>query len=158
MRPFSLLRPMLLITSCLILSCAVRPASPEVQLLNLRVGDLTLSHANLLATLRIFNPNTVPLTVQGVDYTFFLNGIQVADGRALQPVQVGAGEYGETVLRLSAGYLSLFQLANALQPEEQLKYALEGSVKIGGFRILDRNFPFRREGLIDPNLLPLRPR
>ncbi|MBE0597059.1 MAG: LEA type 2 family protein [Desulfuromonadales bacterium] len=158
MRLFPPLRLMLLIAACSLLSCAVRPDPPEVQLQNLRIGELTLSHANLLATLRIFNPNSVPLTVQGVDYAFFLNGIQVADGRAQQPVRVGAGEYGEAVLRLSAGYLNLLQLTSALQPEEQLKYALEGSVRIGGFRILNQTFPFRREGVIDPKLLPIRSR
>lgn len=143
-------------TACLLtLSCTtMRPVAPEVSLLGIRIGELTLSHANLLANLRLYNANPVPLTIEAVDYSFFLNGIQIADGRTLAPVRIKAGDYGETVLRLSAGYLNLLQLTSNLKPEDKIRYSLEGSVKVGGFRILDRTFPFKREGIIDPKLLP----
>lgn len=45
--------------------------------MRLDVQNVTMSHVNLLADLRVFNPNEKALTMQGVDYTLHLEGIKV---------------------------------------------------------------------------------
>ena len=85
-----------LLTSTLLAACAmVSPQRPEVNLAGLQIREATLSHLNMVADLTVFNPNNVALTVRGVDYTLQLEGINVADGRSLEPVEIGAGESGK---------------------------------------------------------------
>ena len=55
---------------------------PEVNLMKVDVQDVTLSHVNLLAELRVFNPNGSGVTIQGVNYTLHLEGIKVFSGRS----------------------------------------------------------------------------
>jgi LEA14-like dessication related protein len=140
------------LTSC----AAVRPVAPEVNLIDLRIGNLTLSHANLLADVRIYNPNPVPITIGSVRYNFLLNGIRVADGQSLEQIRVGAGEYADTTLRLSTGYLDLLQFSSQRKAGEAIRYAIDGSVTLSGMRIVNAVFPFHREGEFDAEMLRLR--
>lgn len=148
-----LLLLLFLVSGC---GAAVRPSPPEINLLDVRIGELTLSHANLLADLRIYNPNPVPITVEGLSYDFLLNGIRVASGQTAKEVRVGPEEYGQTSLRLSTGYLDLLQFTKGRRPGEAIKYALDGRIRIGGARVLDTVFPFLREGEIPLEKLPWR--
>ncbi len=143
---------LMVLTSC----ATVRPVAPEVNLVDLRIGDLTLSHANILADLRIYNPNPAPITVGTVRYNFLLNGIRIADGQSLQRISIPAGEYADTTLRLSTGYLSLLQFSQQRRPGEAIRYAIDGSVTLTGMRVFDAVFPFRREGEFDPEMLRIR--
>lgn len=140
---------LLLLSAC----ASIRPIAPEVNLVDIRIGDLTLSHANLLADLRIYNPNPVAINLKGVSYNFLLNNIQVASGQSLKDLRIGAGEYGETTLRISTGYLNLLQFTSGIRSGDAIKYAIDGRVNVGGFRTMDAAFPFRREGEIDPQKL-----
>ncbi len=140
----------------LLTSCAARPVAPEVSLVDIRIGDLTLSHANILADLRIYNPNPVAITIGSVRYAFLLDGVRIADGQSLQQVRVGAGEYADTTLRLSTGYLNLLQFTQQRRAGEAIRYAIDGSVTLRGMHVFNTVFPFRREGEIDPQQLRLR--
>ncbi len=131
----------------LLVACApLRPVEPEVNLLDLRVTDLTLSHANLLAQLRIFNPNRTAVRIESVSYQLFLNDIPISDGQSLSPVRIAAGEYGTMDLRLSIPYLSLLRFSAGLRPEEKIRYSMSGAVRVGGPRIMDFTFPFKWDG------------
>lgn len=137
-------------------AAAVKPISPEVSLLDIKVGELTLSHATLLADLRIYNPNSVPITVRGLNYDFLLNGIRVATGQSAKEVTVSPEEYGTTTLRLSTGYLNLLEFTRGRSPGEAIRYAIDGKMKIGGMRVLDTVFPFLKEGELPIEKLPFR--
>lgn len=144
----SLAALLLLFCLCYSLSgCAIRPVeAPEVNLSDLQVTELTLTHANMLAGLRIFNPNAIALTVQDVEYTLELNGIRVSRGRSVKEVRVGAEEYGELSLRLSSAYWDLLRLFKNVQTGENVKFLLEGRIKVGGLGILGKTYDFKKEG------------
>lgn len=129
--------------------CALRPVeAPEVDLMNLQVTELTLTHANMLAGLRIYNPNSIALTVKDVEYTLELNGIRVSRGRSLKEVSVGAEQYGEIDLRLSSAYWDLLRLVGQAQNGENVRFDLRGRIRVGGLGLLSKTYDFSKEGEI----------
>ena len=72
-------------------ACAgIRPAPPEVQLAGLEITDVSLSHANFLATLKLFNPNSVSMDIKGLQFTLFLNDTRVAKGLTAKSFSIPA--------------------------------------------------------------------
>jgi LEA14-like dessication related protein len=139
-----------------IASCAaVKPVPPEVSLTSLFVEGISLSHADLSAKLSIFNPNRVAMTIEQVDYTLQLEGIKVSDGRSFAPVRIGARESGDLDMKLSASYLSLWQVISSLADQENVKFSLNGSVLVGGLGVT-KTFPLERVGTVSLKDLSLR--
>lgn len=137
-------------------SCATKQViAPEVSLADLQISELSLTHANMLAGLKIYNPNRVGLTVQQVDYSLSLNGIRVSSGQSAKEVSIGAEEYATLELRMSSAYWDLLRIFNLVQTGKNAKFLLDGKVKVGGFRILGKTFDFKKEG--DISLSGLQP-
>jgi len=134
----------LLLSGC----AAMRPTPPEVNLIGIEVRDISLTHVNLLANLRLFNPNAASITVLEVDYTLFLNGVKVSQGQTAKPVSIGAEDYGDVDLRMSSAYWDLFQFLNRMQTGEELEFSLQGSVKVGSLGMLSQTFTFDKHGNI----------
>jgi len=129
--------------------CArTRPLPPQIQLTALQLSELSLSHAAMEARLKLFNPNDFSVKVKEVSFDLALNDVHVAHGQGARDLDIGAGQYGETSLRLSSSYFDLLQLGNRLQNSQEVNFLLEGSVRLGGFGILPVTVPIRREGSI----------
>lgn len=132
-------------------SCVgMRPAPPEVQLSGLEITDLSLSHANFLARLQLYNPNGVSLDIKGLKFTLFLNDVRVADGQATKPFTIAAEETGETAIRLSSSFLNLFQLTRKVQGQDQIAFRIVGEVTVGGLGVLNTTIPIERAKPPDP--------
>lgn len=128
-------------------SCALKPViAPEVSLNDLQISELSLTHANMLAGLKIFNPNSIGVTIQQVDYSLSLNGIKVSSGQSAKEVSIGAEEYGTLNLRMSSAYWDLLRIFNQVQSGKNAKFLLDGKVKVGGYGILGKTFDFKKEG------------
>ncbi len=148
---------LLILIATLLVSCAmISPQRPEVNLAGLQIREATLSHLNMVADLTVFNPNNIALTINEVDYTLQLEGVNVAKGRSLAPVEIGARESGQVQLRISTAYWDLLSLVNQLQETDDLAFTLSGKVRVGGYKILNKTFPFSKEGRIDTKTLGLR--
>ncbi len=135
---------------------AMRTASepPEVNLTNLQIQDVTLSHVNMVAELRLFNPNPSALKVERVDYTLQLKGVKMFTGHSLNTVSVPANDYGFVALRLSSAYWDILSFLNRMETSSEVDYILDGSVQTGGYGPFGRSFPFRKEGVIPLERLP----
>ena len=130
-------------------ACAgIRPAPPEVQLSGLEITDLSLSHANFLARLQLYNPNGVSLDIKSLKFTLFLNDVRIADGQSTKPLTLPAEENGEATIRLSSSLFNLFQLTRKLQGQDQIAFNLNGEVKVGGLGILSTTVPIEHEGTL----------
>ncbi len=130
-------------------SCStVQVVPPEVNLMRVDVQDVTLSHVNLLADLRIFNPNEKALTIQGVDYTLDLEGIRVFSGKNRISRTIPAQEYGHVTLRLSSAYWDLIQLFNKLPDKSDVVFSMHGSILVGSSRLFAQRFSFTKQGVI----------
>jgi LEA14-like dessication related protein len=132
-----------------LISCStINIIPPEVNLMRIDVQDVTLSHVNLLADLRVFNPNAVPFTIQNVDYTLHLEGIKVFSGRSNQVQTVKPDEYGFLTLRLSSAYWDIIQLLNKFPDKTDVAFSMQGSIRIGESRVLAKRFAFDKQGII----------
>ena len=130
-------------------SCStINTVPPEVNLMRLDVQDVTLSHVNLLADLRVFNPNENALTIQSVDYTLHLEGIRVFSGKSSLSQTIAPQEYGYLTLRLSSAFWDIIQLFNKLPDTSDVAFSMDGSIRVGGSRIFARSYSFTKEGII----------
>jgi len=121
---------------------------PEVNLMRVDVQDVTLSHVNLLADLRVFNPNEKSLTIQGVDYTLYLEGIKVFSGKSNLAQTIEPQEYGYLTLRLASAYWDIIQLFNKLPQKSDVAFSMQGSIRVGGNRLFAQRFTFDKQGII----------
>jgi len=138
-----------LLAACLIASCAaMQPAAPEINLMGLVMDEVTLSHVNMVANLRLFNPNAVTLRVESVEYELQLNGVKVSDGKSLRSLDIAANDFGSMDLRLSSAYWDLFRVVNNIQQGEEFDFHLTGKVRVGGLGIIGHTFNFDHEGKI----------
>ncbi|MEW6291474.1 MAG: LEA type 2 family protein [Thermodesulfobacteriota bacterium] len=138
-----------LLVAFLLSSCAaMHPAAPEINLMGLVMDEVTLSHVNMVANLRLFNPNAVTLRVEGVEYELQLNGVKVSAGKSLNSLDVPANDFGSLDLRLSSAYWDLFRFVNNIQQGEELDFRLTGRVRVGGLGIIGHTFNFDHEGKI----------
>jgi len=112
------------------------------------VQDVTLSHVNLLADLRVFNPNDKALTIQGVDYTLHLEGVKVFSGKSNLSQTIAPQEYGRLILRLSSAYWDIIQFLNKLPNRFDVAFSMEGSILVGGNRLFAQRFSFAKQGII----------
>ena len=121
---------------------------PEVNLMRVDVQDVTLSHVNLLADLRVFNPNEKALSIQGVDYTLHLEGIRFFSGKSNLSQTIAPQEYGHVTLRLSSAYWDIIQLFNKLPNKSDVAFSMQGSILIGENRLFAKRFTFDKKGII----------
>ena len=150
---------LILLAASLTACAGLRPAPPEVQLSGLEITDLSLSHANFLARLQLYNPNGVSLDIKSLKFTLSLNDVRVADGQSAKPLTIPAEEYGEATIRLSSSFFNLLQLTRKLQDQDQIAFDLAGEIKVGGLGFLSTTIPIEHEGVLplDGTLNRLRP-
>jgi LEA14-like dessication related protein len=146
-RPAQFLTVLLL--AGLLAGCAtLRPEPPEVQLAGLEISDLSLSHANFLATLSLYNPNRSSLEVEGLEFALFLDDVRVARGVTAKAFSLPAEQTGTAALRLSTSFLDLIRLAGRLKGRDQVPFRIAGEVKVGGPGFLWSTIPIASEGQI----------
>ena len=116
--------------------------------MRVEVQDVTLSHVNLLAEVRVFNPNEKGVTIQGVDYTLHLEGIKVFSGRNNLSQTIAPQEYGFLTLRVSSAYWDMIQLLNRLPNKTDVAFSMQGSIRVGGSSMFAQRFSFAKEGVI----------
>lgn len=130
-------------------SCAgIRPEPPEVQLSGLEITNLSLSHANFLARLQLYNPNGVSIDIKSLKFTLFLNDVRVADGQSTKPLTIPGQENAEASISLSSSFLNLLQLTRKLQDQDQIEFNIDGEVKVAGLGILSTTIPIEHQGTL----------
>ena len=145
----SLFLSALLLAAIALSGCStINAIPPEVNLMRVDVQDVTLSHVNLLAEVRIFNPNDSAFTVQGMDYTLHLEGIKVFSGKSRTSQTIAPQEYGHMTLRLSSAYWDIIQLFNKLPDRSDVAFDMQGSILVGNSSIFAQRHTFEKQGII----------
>ena len=138
-----------LLVGLVLSACAtIRPEPPQVQLAGLTISDLSLSHANFLATLNLYNPNRSALDVEGLEFALFLDESQVARGTTAKAFSIPAEQTGSAALRLSTSFLDLFRLSQRLQKLDEVPFRIAGEIRIGGPGFLWMTVPIDSRGTI----------
>lgn len=120
---------------------------PRVTLAGIRILDLTLFEQRYLLALRVQNPNSIELPIEGMSYTLNVNGMELARGVSNQKTTIPA--FGEQVLQISvvASTISaLNQLRHWQQsPPKDLAYQLKGKIQLADVAV---SLPFEYSGKI----------
>lgn len=140
----------------LVAGCVGQPTlvAPELEAAGVRLQSVGLLQQQFLVTLRVYNPNTVPLPIKHIEYRFDLGGSQLAQGESAVAFSIPSHESREFDLRMRTDLLSSIRSVQKWlsgSPED-IDYALSGSVKVDIPFV--RPFPFEQRGKIPLTLEP----
>lgn len=147
MRKFIALIYVVMVSGCAALQTALE--SPQVTLNNLQVLDMTLLEQRYAVTLRVQNPNPVPLPITGMNFQLDINDSELGRGVSNRAVTVPA--YGEALveINLTSNLMRIFSQIRGLESSktQSLRYRLSG-----GLSVSDRmsKLPFEYRGEFAP--------
>ncbi|OIP48864.1 MAG: hypothetical protein COZ12_02540 [Deltaproteobacteria bacterium CG_4_10_14_3_um_filter_60_8] len=109
--------------------------APHVSLADVRLRDSTLFEQRYVLFLRIQNPNTFAIPVQGLQYNLDLAGEPFAQGLADKGVEIPA--MGSAILEVEAvsttvALVKQLQRMGASNGAEKLGYRVQGVLHLGG--------------------------
>jgi LEA14-like dessication related protein len=145
-----LIIPVIFLASCSL----TNPKAPEINLINLSVSEVTLSHLNLSAGLRVYNPNPIAIDVEEVEYDLSINGIKVSEGGNTEGVRIDSTGHEDINIRISTAYWEIARILNSIQTGEEVNFVFSGLVKVGGLGVVKKTFPFKREGRLPLGVEP----
>ncbi|WP_298601038.1 LEA type 2 family protein [Zoogloea sp.] len=110
---------------------------PEVTVANIRLLDGNLLEQRFLLTLRVMNPNTSEIAIEGLTFKVDLNGQPFAKGVGNQPVVVP--RLGEAMVEVTAttGLGGLLRQLKAFKGREKVDYRISGRLVTGNFGGID---------------------
>ena len=110
---------------------------PEVTVANIRLLDGNLLEQRFLLTLRVMNPNTSEIAIEGLTFKVDLNGQPFAKGVGNQPVVVP--RLGEAMVDVTAttGLGGLLRQFKAFKGREKVDYRISGRLVTGSFGGID---------------------
>ena len=110
---------------------------PEVSVANIRLLDGNLLEQRFLLTLRVMNPNTSEIAIEGLTFKVDLNGQPFAKGVGNQPVVVP--RLGEAMVDVTAttGLGGLLRQFKAFKGREKVDYRISGRLVTGNFGGID---------------------
>lgn len=73
-------------------------SKPEVQLVSVKIGQVSLSKISLNINLKVYNPNEFSLDLDRLDYQLKINETLVAEGKHQEAIILPAGKVAEIIL------------------------------------------------------------
>ncbi len=110
---------------------------PEVTVANIRLLDGNLLEQRFLLTLRVMNPNTSEIAIEGLTFKVDLNGQPFAKGVGNQPVVIP--RLGEAMVDVTAttGLGGLLRQLKAFKGRDKVDYRISGRLVTGSFGGID---------------------
>ncbi len=138
-----------------VVACAqhARFISPKVELLNLNVRDVTLSHINYQARVRLYNPNLQSLHVNFMEYSLFVNGINLVNGAEQVDEKIGPHEEAAIPVKLSGSVFNVIRLVSSMQKAKDVDFELKGTVSGTDTNGQTFSLPFAEKGKLDLSAL-----
>ncbi|AEF23311.1 LEA type 2 family protein [Pseudomonas fulva] len=123
---------------------------PDVRLVDVNVVKAKLLEQRFILRFRIDNPNDVSLPVRGLEYVVHLNDVLLADGESEVWFTVPANGHLEFDVPVRTNlWRHVRQVVKLLEnPDEPIRYRLQGQVKTGLF--FGRRVHMARNGEIIP--------
>lgn len=122
---------------------------PEVELIGLQPMAAQGLEARFKVSLRIVNPNSSALDIDGMAYEVFLRDSRILSGVSNQALRIEPYSETTTDLEVAAGMLSSLGLLRDLMsspPDESIPYTLKAKISRGG---IGGTIRVSREGVID---------
>ncbi len=141
----------LLALACLplLVSCAALPKleAPKLSVVSLKMQGGDIFSQRVLLRMRVFNPNTRELPIEGLTYTIEVNDAELGNGGTSSPFTVPAMGEAEFDMQITTNLASaLGTLLSRKNSSETLDYRLRGKVNLSsGFL---RHIPFDERGSV----------
>ena len=121
---------------------------PRISLANIRVQEVTGLETAFQIQLRVFNANDVDLKVKGIKAELDINGQPFATGVSNTPVQISS--YGTELVTVTvySSVIKMFKSIYGLKESEELKYRLNGKLRVSANNMLPTTLPFESEGQV----------
>lgn len=133
-----------MLNGCAALQSAIE--TPHVTLNNIQVLDMTLLEQRYAVTLRLQNPNPIPLPITGMNIQLDINDAELGRGVTNEAVMVPA--YGEALveIKLVSNLMRIFNQIRELESSKRqsLRYRLSGGLSISS-RMGKLPFEYRGE-------------
>jgi LEA14-like dessication related protein len=130
--------------------CALVPKleAPKLSVVSLKMQGGDIFSQRVLVRMRVFNPNTRELPIQGLTYTIEVNDAELGNGGTAAPFTVPAMGEAEFDMQFTANLAgALARLLTRRNSSESLAYRLRGNVNLsGGFL---RRIPFDERGSVN---------
>ncbi len=137
----------ILLHGCVALQSGIE--TPYVTLNNLQPLDMTLLEQRYAVTLRVQNPNPVPLPIAGMNFQLDINDMELGRGVTNETVTVPA--YGEALVevKLVSNLIRVFNQIRGLENSkaQSLRYRLSGGLSISSRM---GKLPFEYQGEFSP--------
>ena len=129
--------------------CAALPKyeAPKLSVVSLKMQSGDIFSQRVLVRMRVFNPNTRELPIEGLTYTIEVNEAELGTGGTSAPFTVPAMGEAEFDMQITANLASaLSKLLSRRNSSEALDYRIRGKVNLSsGFL---RHIPFDERGSV----------
>jgi LEA14-like dessication related protein len=136
----------LLLAGCAGIGKPLEP--PRVSLADIRVEEFTGFETVFQIQLRVINTNDVDLKVKGLEAELEINGQSFAAGVSNTPVKIPSFGTGLVTVAVYSSVIKMFKSVYGLHESEELKYRLNGKLRVAGHNALATTLPFKSEGVV----------
>jgi len=121
---------------------------PRISLANISVQEVTGLETAFQIQLRVFNANDIDLKVKGIKAELEINGQPFATGVSNTPVEIPS--YGTELVTVTvySSVIKMFRSVYGLKESEELKYRLNGKIRVSGNNMMSTSLPFESEGQV----------
>ena len=145
----SALAGVLLLAGCAGIGKPLEPT--RVSLAGIRVEAFTGFETVFQIQLRVINTNDVDLKVKGIEAELEINGQSFATGVSNTPVKIPSFGTELVTVKVYSSVINMFKSVYGLQDSEELKYRLNGKLRVAGDNALATTLPFESEGVVTLN-------
>jgi LEA14-like dessication related protein len=136
----------LLLAGCAGLGQPLEP--PRVSLADIRVEAFTGLETVFQIQLRVINTNDVDLKVKGIEAELEINEQSFAAGVSNTPVKIPAFGTELVTVKVYSSVIKMFKSVYGLQESEELRYRLNGKLRVAGDSAIATTLPFESEGVV----------
>jgi LEA14-like dessication related protein len=139
----------LLLTGCAGLGKPLEP--PRVSLADIRVEKFTGFETVFRIQLRVINTNDTDLNVKGLEAQLEINGQPFAAGVSNTPVKIPSFGTELVTVAVYSSVINMFKSVYNLHESEELKYRLNGKLRVAGDSRFATTLPFESAGVVTLN-------
>ena len=136
----------LLLAGCAGLGKPLEP--PRVSLADIRVESFTGFETVFQIQLRIINTNDMDLNVKGLEAQLEINEQPFATGVSNTPVKIPSFSTKLVTVALYSSVIKMFRSVYGLHESEELKYRLNGKLRVSGDSTFATTLPFESAGVV----------
>ena len=122
--------------------------SPRISLADIRIEQFSGLETVFRIQLRIINTNDVDLNVKGLEAELKINEQSFAAGVSDTPVKIPAFGTELVTVSLYSSVIKMFKSVYGLRESEELRYRLNGKMRVSAEHSHTTTLPFESEGVL----------